>query len=1771
MDEEGVEEYRTFRPFTRDSLFNIERRIAEEHAAKEAHKLKEAGDSDDSEDEIEEPSHHEPDPKPNPKLEAGRKLPPSMEEGASKFVGRPIEDLDEYYHNQKTFCVIGRDKTIYRFNATNALFILSPFNPIRRVALYILVHPLFSVVVMLTIIVNCVFMTMTEGPEEYVEQIFTGIYTFEASTKILARGIILTPFTYLRDPWNWLDFFVISIAYLTMWIKVLGNLSALRTFRVLRALKTVAVIPGLKTIVGALLEAVRRLRDVMILTVFVLSIFALVGMQLYSGGLRQKCVMNWTIELGPNITDEEWLAFVNDTDHWWKEGDDYIVCGNGSGAGGCKENFTCLPDLGDNPNFGYTSFDNFGWALLCAFRLMTQDAWESLYKLVLRAEGSAHAMYFVLVILLGSFYLVNLILAIVAMSYDEQQKQDAADAADEAAERMEEEERREILSQMTKSPSDASFKSDQYNSDKAEDKERVSLTSDQSGGSHLHPNSKKRDSVSSLGSGCVGDKQKMSPTNTFLCPSPTAANVDIKDVMVLKDLIDHASGHRRSFMSVVSVQPEAVRDKLMNYLCLWNCSPNFKKLQYFVSLFIMDAFVDLFITLCIVVNTGFMALDHWDMNEELKRVSEFANLLFTGIFAAEAFLKILALSPINYFKDNWNVFDSFIVLLSLMELMLEALPGLSVLRAFRLLRVFKLAKSWPTLNMLIAIVGRTMGALGNLTIVLGIVVFIFAVMGQQLFRDSYQRYNNDSDIGGGMPRWNFDDFLHSFMIIFRVLCGEWIESMWGCMRVAGYSCVPFFLLTMVIGNLVVLNLFLALLLSSFGAESLQRSEADDEPNKLAEAVDRFKRFGAWVKVKIIVCLKVKLRRKTKRPVIALSPSSSRPELNGKEALADGQTVVGNGKAYELHQTQDTESLSPNKTDAEKGLDLPDGEKVGETTALLPRRSSEGSMNKDSKSMLGSEASSSASSLSESEKDIKVEADGEPEINEVDIVYVKEPDDCLCKVCTRKFKCLTTIEESKTGQLWWKFRCFMFRVTEHKYFETFIITMILASSSALALEDEYLSERPILKAILMYLDKCFTAIFILEMLVKWVAFGFKTYFTDAWCWLDFIIVSLSIVLLAAESFNLGDLGAIKALRTLRALRPLRAVSRWEGMRVVVNALIKAIPSIFNVLLVCLVFWLIFGIMGVQLFAGKFHKCVDENNERLNISIVDHRNQCESQNYTWTNSKINFDNVINAYLALFQVATYKGWIDIMNDAIDSRQPNQQPLYEDNRYMYMYFVLFIIFGSFFTLNLFIGVIIDNFNQQKKKQGGSLEMFMTDDQKKYYMAMKRMQSKSPQKSIPKPKLWIAGVIFEVTTNQMFDIGIMVVILLNMITMMIEHEGMIPEIDEALKYINIVFIAIFTLECVLKIIGLRQFYFKIPWNVFDFVVVILSILALSLAGFFENFFVSPTLLRVIRVFRVGRVLRLVKSAKGIRTLLFSLAVSLPALFNIGLLLALVMFIYAIMGMNFFMKAEEEYGLDDAFNFKTFFRSFILLFQMCTSAGWDGVLNGLIARCKPNESCAEYTIATMYLVTYLVISFLVVVNMYIAVILENFSQATEDVQQGLTPDDFDMYYEKWEKYDPDATQYIPLDMLSDFVDFLEEPLQLQKPNHFMLVKLDIPICEGDMCFCRDILDALTKNFLGTTETPDIPQQTEAETEYVVVSSTLKRQKEHYAAKIIQKAYRTFRRKKHGSEDEYEDNDEDCVDNGDAETVVVETTSSHASDTTEQQKTVELHADSDIVA
>lgn len=132
------------------------------------------------------------------------------------------------------------------------------------------------------------------------------------------------------------------------------------------------------------------------------------------------------------------------------------------------------------------------------------------------------------------------------------------------------------------------------------------------------------------------------------------------------------------------------------------------------------------------------------------------------------------------------------------------------------LRVFKLAKSWPTLNTLIKIIGNSVGALGNLTLVLAIIVFIFAVVGMQLFGKSYKDCVCKISEDCMLPRWHMSDFFHSFLIVFRVLCGEWIETMWDCMEVAGMSkCIILYMMVMVIGNLVVLSPFVSAFSATF--------------------------------------------------------------------------------------------------------------------------------------------------------------------------------------------------------------------------------------------------------------------------------------------------------------------------------------------------------------------------------------------------------------------------------------------------------------------------------------------------------------------------------------------------------------------------------------------------------------------------------------------------------------------------------------------------------------------------------------------------------------------------------------------------------------------------------------------------------------------------------------------------------------------------------------------------------------------------------------------
>ncbi|XP_072788284.1 sodium channel protein type 2 subunit alpha isoform X1 [Taeniopygia guttata] len=1914
----------SFRYFTRDSLAAIEKRSAEEKAKKPK---QEHTDDDD-----------ENGPKPNSDLEAGKTLPFIYGDIPPGMVSEPLEDLDPYYINKKTFIVLNKGKAIFRFSATSALYILTPFNPIRKIAIKILVHSLFSMLIMCTILTNCVFMTMSNPPDwtKNVEYTFTGIYTFESLIKILARGFCLEGFTFLRDPWNWLDFSVILMAYVTEFVD-LGNVSALRTFRVLRALKTISVIPGLKTIVGALIQSVKKLSDVMILTVFCLSVFALIGLQLFMGNLRNKCLQwppdNSTFEINiisyfnstmnengtfvnMTVSTFNWKDYIEDETHFYiLEGQrDALLCGNSSDAGQCPEGYICVK-AGRNPNYGYTSFDTFSWAFLSLFRLMTQDFWENLYQLTLRAAGKTYMIFFVLVIFLGSFYLINLILAVVAMAYEEQNQATMEEAEQKEAEfqqmleqlKKQQEEAQTTaavaaasvasrdfsgvggLGELLESSSEASKLSSksakerrnrrkkrrQKEMSEAEDKgdidkfpksesedsirrkgfrfsaegsqltyekrltsphqsllsirgslfspRRNSKTSIFSFRGHakdvgsendfaddehstLEDNESRRDSLfvpnrhgerrnSNISQASVSSRMipalpvngKMHSTvdcngvvslvggpSTLTSPTGqliaevigTTTETEIRkrrlsSYQISMEMLEESAARQRA-MSIASILTNTMEEleesrqkcppcwyRFANTFLIWDCWSPWLKVKHVVNLVVMDPFVDLAITICIVLNTLFMAMEHYPMTEQFSSVLSVGNLVFTGIFTAEMVLKIIAMDPYYYFQEGWNIFDGIIVSLSLMELGLANVEGLSVLRSFRLLRVFKLAKSWPTLNMLIKIIGNSVGALGNLTLVLAIIVFIFAVVGMQLFGKSYKECVCKISSDCVLPRWHMHDFFHSFLIVFRVLCGEWIETMWDCMEVAGQTmCLIVFMLVMVIGNLVVLNLFLALLLSSFSSDNLAATDDDNEMNNLQIAVARIQKGIDYVKKKIQEFIRKAFVRKQK----SLEEIKALEELNNKKDscisnhtaleinkdlnyLKDGNGTtsgVGTGSSVEKYIIDENDYMSFINN---PGLTVTVPIALGESdfeNLNTEEFSSESDM-EESKQKLNASSSSEGST-------VDIAPPGEGEQAEIESEEALEPEACFTEGCVQKFPCCQVSIEDGKGKTWWNLRKTCYSIVEHNWFETFIVFMILLSSGALAFEDIYIEQRKTIKTMLEYADKVFTYIFILEMLLKWVAYGFQIYFTNAWCWLDFLIVDVSLVSLIANALGYSELGAIKSLRTLRALRPLRALSRFEGMRVVVNALVGAIPSIMNVLLVCLIFWLIFSIMGVNLFAGKFYHCVNTTTgEMFDISDVNNYTQCvelikSNQSARWKNVKVNFDNVGAGYLALLQVATFKGWMDIMYAAVDSRDVKDQPKYEDNLYMYLYFVIFIIFGSFFTLNLFIGVIIDNFNQQKKKFGGQ-DIFMTEEQKKYYNAMKKLGSKKPQKPIPRPVNKFQGMIFDFVTKQVFDISIMILICLNMVTMMVETDDQSKEMETILSRINLVFIVLFTGEFVLKLISLRHYYFTIGWNIFDFVVVILSIVGMFLAEMIEKYFVSPTLFRVIRLARIGRILRLIKGAKGIRTLLFALMMSLPALFNIGLLLFLVMFIYAIFGMSNFAYVKREVGIDDMFNFETFGNSMICLFQITTSAGWDGllapILNSGEPDCDPHKDhpgssvkgdCGNPSVGIFFFVSYIIISFLVVVNMYIAVILENFSVATEESAEPLSEDDFEMFYEVWEKFDPDATQFIEYSKLSDFAASLDPPLLIAKPNKVQLIAMDLPMVSGDRIHCLDILFAFTKRVLGESGEMDALRiQMEdrfmaanpSKVSYEPITTTLKRKQEEVSAVIIQRAYR----------------------------------------------------------
>ena len=170
--------------------------------------------------------------------------------------------------------------------------------------------------------------------------------------------------------------------------------------------------------------------------------------------------------------------------------------------------------------------------------------------------------------------------------------------------------------------------------------------------------------------------------------------------------------------------------------------------------------------------------------------------------------------------------------------------------------------------------------------------------------------------------------------------------------------------------------------------------------------------------------------------------------------------------------------------------------------------------------------------------------------------------------------------------------------------------------------------------------------------------------------------------------------------LRVLRPLRMISRNEGLKIAVLSLINAVHGIVNASVISLIFFILFGIFGVNQFKGKFNYCYNNNISPIftNEDIVT-KWDCLDMGGEWVNQVTNFDNILISMLSLFVCTTTEGWEQYMYHGSDSVDIDYNPQYESSLGWSFFYIVFMVVGSEFVLNLFVSIIVDTYYIEKEK----------------------------------------------------------------------------------------------------------------------------------------------------------------------------------------------------------------------------------------------------------------------------------------------------------------------------------------------------------------------------------------------------------------------------------------------------------------------------------------
>uniref|UniRef100_A0A3B4XW76 Voltage-dependent L-type calcium channel subunit alpha n=1 Tax=Seriola lalandi dorsalis TaxID=1841481 RepID=A0A3B4XW76_SERLL len=684
----------------------------------------------------------------------------------------------------------------------------------------------------------------------------------------------------------------------------------------------------------------------------------------------------------------------------------------------------------------------------------------------------------------------------------------------------------------------------------------------------------------------------------------------------------------------------------------------------------------------------------------------------------------------------------------------------------------------------------------------------------------------------------------------------------------------------------------------------------------------------------------------------------------------------------------------------------------------------------------------------------------------------------------------------------KFRVLCHKIVNHNIFTNLILFFILLSSISLAAEDPVKNDS-FRNKILGYADHVFTGLFTIEIILKMTAYGAflhkgsfcRNYFNI----LDLVVVSVSLISSGIQSTAIN---VVKILRVLRVLRPLRAINRAKGLKHVVQCVFVAIRTIGNIVIVTTLLQFMFACIGVQLFKGKFFYCSDTSKQteaECRGSYIMYKDGDVGKpvraSRLWENSDFNFDDVLQGMMALFAVSTFEGWPGLLYRAIDSHAEDVGPIYNYRVVISIFFIIYIIIIAFFMMNIFVGFVIVTFQEQGEQEYKNCELDKNQRQCVEYALKARPLRRYIPKNPYQYKVWY------VVNSTYFEYLMFTLILLNTICLAMQHHGQTSNFNDAMNILNMLFTGLFTVEMILKLIAFKpRGYFSDPWNVFDFLIVIGSIIDVILSEINnseENARISITF---FRLFRVMRLVKLLSRGEGIRTLLWTFIKSFQALPYVALLIVMLFFIYAVIGMQMFGKIalQDNTQINRNNNFQTFPQAVLLLFRCATGEAWQEIM----LACSPNRPCEKGStnensttneecgsqFAIIYFVSFYMLCAFLIINLFVAVIMDNFDYLTRDWSI-LGPHHLDEFKRIWAEYDPEAKGRIKhLDVVT-LLRRIQPPLGFGKlcPHRVAckrLVSMNMPLNSDGTVMFNATLFALVRTALRIKTEGNLEQANE---------------------------------------------------------------------------------------